>query len=129
MRLALSTLTNRTYFSTNHEWIDLKSGYSGVTHFIYENYTPLNSQFVPIRTQPFNVKMHQQIGLMSLHYEDQRENIGVLSLARGKIGRLNCDWDHKDFDWMWTHKFENIDELSNNLMEFDEYLAYIQSLH
>jgi len=30
---------------------------------------------------------------------------------------------------MWTHKFENIDELSNNLMEFDEYLAYIQSLH
>jgi hypothetical protein len=121
-----------THFSPNHTWINFETGYCGITPHIFEEIYSTHSQFVPLNCHRYSIKFYQHIGFLSIDLNEKYLNIVLPSDVSGIIAEINLNWDCNSFEHekiTWTHRMECINEVSPILMDYEDYLAYLQSLH
>jgi hypothetical protein len=103
-------------YTTDHQWINLKSGYSGLTIHAFENYDQLNLEYRIV--SPYCLKLNQLSGV--LLYEKE-VNKYFWSPVTGKITQLNHSWSPINIDVEWVYQID-IEIYRDDLMSYEEYL-------
>lgn len=116
-------------YTRDHHWVDMDTGYCGITRFIYDDLMPIKSQYVPIKTQPRHININHLVGVLSVETVYDRYNIILPSIAAGYMSKVNLNWDTTALDANWLYQIPDIEEFSRDIMEYDDYMAYLQSMH
>jgi hypothetical protein len=130
MKRFYPSMSNTVRFSSQHEWIDLETGRCGVMpSFVFSEYPPEKFRFVPYKCYQHNLSLHELVGVMSISEDHFQRNVALYSMAAGEVDKINLDWNCHGTEPLWTYQFKEIYDLSPYLLEFEDYLAHLQSLN
>lgn len=116
-------------YTRDHHWVDMTTGYCGITKFVYNDLMPIHSQYVPIKTRSRYVRLNELMGVLSVQTVFDRHNITLPSVASGYVCKVNINWNTTACDTNWLYQISDIEEFSRDLMEYDDYMSYLHSMH
>lgn len=109
----------RIYYTSDHQWINVVSGYCGLTRYAFDMHDPYKikhelSNFYRVRAGDIHAKILLENTVIG----------HMISPITGEITQINSHWLPCYTDISWTHRVE-IQEYLPTLMTYTQYSKYL----